>query len=220
MFVREDTSENDRKVTSTNAVDDGEAVSKTPVSPSSLMEESPLKPSVSGWYVAVVRTNCERRIASYIEKDLKQKGIWFEYWVPMVKDVVLNKRTNKRKKVEKVFLTTFIFCHISPSKINEIRFRSDVYKMLTMPGHREIYRIPDEEMNNYRTFVDRSCMPISSYTGALKKGQRVRIIGGPMKGVEAYVQRTKKDKVVIGCEIRYISGATIEVDRDLIEIAN
>ena len=89
-----------------------------------------------------------------------------------------------------------------------------------MPGHREIYRIPDEEMNSYRTFVDRSCMPISSYTGALKKGQRVRIIGGPMKGVEAYVQRTKKDKVVIGCEIRYISGATIEVDRDLIEIAN
>ena len=205
-------------VTSTNAGDDGEAVAKSQKSAVNEITESPLKPERLGWYVVVVRMNCEKRIASYIQDDLKQKGIWFESWIPTVKNVVLNKRTNKRRKVEKVFLSTFIFCHISPSKINDIRFRSDVYKMLTMPGHREIYRIPDEEMDSYRAFVDRSCLPISTYTGPLKTGQKVRIIGGPMKGLEAYVQRTKKETVIIGCEIKYISGATIEVARDLIEI--
>ena len=143
-------------VTSTNAGDDGEAVAKSQKSAVNEITESPLKPERLGWYVAVVRMNCEKRIASYIQDDLKQKGIWFESWIPTVKNVVLNKRTNKRRKVEKVFLSTFIFCHISPSKINDIRFRSDVYKMLTMPGHREIYRIPDEEMDSYRAFVDRS----------------------------------------------------------------
>ena len=218
FFSRMETSNIPPTITSTIAGDDGEAVVKIQESVVQELAGSLLKPASLGWYVAVVRMNCEKRIASYIQDDLKQKGIWFESWVPVVKNVVLNKRTNKRKKVEKVFLSTFIFCHISPSKVNEIRFRSDVYKMLTMPGHREIYRIPDEEMDNYRAFVDRSCLPISTYTGPLKKGQKVRIIGGPMQGLEAYVQRTKKETVIIGCEIKYISGATIEVARNLIEV--
>ena len=206
-----------RNVASTIAGDGGEAVAATG---ENLISESPgflLKPADAGWYVAVVRVNCEKRIADDIQGVLGQKGVWFEYWVPRVKVTVLDKRTKKRKEVDRVFLSTFIFCHISLRNINEVRFLSDVYKMLSMPGCREIYRIPDAEMENYRRFVDRSCMPVSAYTGPLRKGQKMRIIGGMMEGVEAYVQHAKGNKAVIGCEIKYISGATIEISRDLLE---
>ena len=52
----------------------------------------------------------------------------------------------------------------------------------------------------------------------LKKGTKVRVVAGSMKGVEAYVQSYTEKKAVIGNEIKYINGATMEIRRDLLEI--
>lgn len=38
-----------------------------------------------------------------------------------------------------------------------------------------------------------------------------------MAGLEAYVQRLSGKKATIGNEIKYISGATIEIDRGFLE---
>lgn len=205
------------QVPSPIAGDDGEAVL------SGLQTEVIAKPQLldipvdAGWYVAVVRCNCEAAIAEIIKSDLSSNDTWFEYWVPMQKITYLDKRSRKRKVKEKVLLSTFIFCHVSKQHLNDIRFRSDVYKMLTMPGHREIYRIRDKEFNDYRQLVENQITPITPCTGPLKKGQKVRIIEGNMAGLEAYVQRLSGKKAVIGNEIKYISGATIEIDRALLE---
>lgn len=100
------------------------------------------KPQDAGWYVAVVRVNCEKRIAIDVQDVLDNKAIWFEYWVPTKRTFVVDRRTNKRKEKDRVFLSTFIFCHVSRKDLNEIRFRSDVYKMLTMPGSKDILPNP------------------------------------------------------------------------------
>ena len=205
--------------------DDGEAVAESEKTPPSQQEQDALEtsqtevvmPNDAGWYVAVVRCNCEKKIADFIKSNFDERAIWFEYWVPMQKIVYLDKRSNKRRIKEKVFLATFIFCHVSKDYLNDIRFRSDVYKMLTMPGHREIYRIPDKELYDYRRIVENSDLPVSPCTGPLKKGQKVRVTKGPMAGLEAYVQRTSGKKATIGNEIKYISGATIEIDRSFLE---
>ena len=197
--------------------DDGEAVSRTPQNKVSEVPIGPKMPDNVGWYVAVVRCNCENTIAQAIEFYFQKHQIWFEYWVPMQKVVVIDKRTNKRRVKEKVLLTTFIFCHVSPKYLDTIRFRTDVYKMLTMPGHREIYRISDKELNDYRRLVENPDLPISPCSGPLRKGQKVRITEGKMAGLEAYVQRISGKKATIGNEIKYISGATIEIDRSFLE---
>lgn len=87
-----------------------------------------------------------------------------------------------------------------------------------MPGQRQIYRIPDHVIANYRQLVENPDIPVTAHTGPLKKGQKVRVIEGYMAGVEAYVQRISGKKAVIGSEIKYISGATITIDRSLLEI--
>ena len=46
----------------------------------------------------------------------------------------------------------------------------------------------------------------------------VRVVSGSMKGVEAYVQSYNGKKAVIGSEIKYISGATLTISRNLLEI--
>lgn len=196
---------------------DGEAVAITPKTALLDAEKILEKPIDSGWYVAVVRCNCERKIAADITFCFDLKKQWFEYWVPIQKEVYIEKRSNKRRTKDKVFLPTFIFCHVSKRKLNDIRFRSDIYKMLTMPGQREIYRVPDQELEDYRRLVENPDIPAVPYTGPLKKGQKVRITAGKLKGLVAYVQRVTGKKALIGNEIRYVSGATIEIDRCCLE---
>ena len=206
--------------------DDGEAMAEIEKMPPSQQEhdtaEAPqtetVIPNDAGWYVAVVRCNCEKKIADSIKSDFNERAIWFDYWVPMQKTVYLDKRSNKRRKKDKVLLTTFIFCHVSPNYLDTIRFRSDIYKMLTMPGQREIYRISDKELDDYRRIVENPDLPITPCSTPLRKGQKVRITGGKMAGLEAYVQRLSSKKAVIGNEIKYICGATIEIARCLLEV--
>ena len=198
--------------------DDGEAVLLRPQSEAFEAHFQPQMPDDAGWYVAVVRCNCEIAIAQTISDDFLQENLWFEYWVPMRKEVVLDKRTNKRRVKEKVLLTTFIFCHVSSRHLDTIRFRPDVYKMLTMPGCREIYRLQDKEVEDYRCIVENPDLPATPCSGPLKKGQKVRITEGTLAGLEAFVQRISGKKVTIGNEIKFIIGATIEIDRAFLEI--
>lgn len=210
------------QVTSTITGDDGEAMAKSEDYPYGKTDRKPNqgleKPQDAGWYVAVVRVNCEVKIARSIQYNLNSYNVWFDYWIPKIKVVYIDKRTMKRKVKEKLFLTTFIFCNVSPTQLDSIRFRSDIYRMLTMPGQRAIYKISDYEIANYRNLVENNVEPVSIAPVPLKRGIKVRIMEGSMKGVEAYVQRYTDTRAVIGNEIRYISGATIEISRELLEI--
>lgn len=216
--LKMDTTKIVNQVSSPYAGDDGEAVEKRQRKDISLPQKYLEKPDNAGWFVAVVRCNCEKKIADEIKDDLNYKNIWFESWVPMQKIHYVDKRTNKRRTKKKIFLSTFIFCHVGKEHLNEIRFRSDVYKMLTMPGQCEIYQISDSVLENYRQFVENPDIPVVSYSGPLKKGQKVRITEGKLAGVEAYVQRISGKKAIVGNEIKYINGATIEIDRGFLKV--
>ena len=206
------------QVTAPNAGDDGEAVAKSQGKATKIQENDIKKPADAGWFVAVVRVNCEKKIAESIRINFERENKWFEYWIPVVKVAYVDKRTLKRKVKEKLFLTTFIFCHVSKKHLDDVRFRSDVYKMLTMPGQRNIYQIPDNVIANYRNFVENDEEPVTAAPVPLKKGIKVRVVAGSMKGVEAYVQSYTGKKAVIGSEIKYISGATLTISRDLLEV--
>lgn len=98
------------QVTSTIAGDDGEAVAKSDQNAKKKVPEKPNegleKPADAGWYVAVVRVNCETRIADSIRINLNHNHVWFDYWIPKVKVVYIDKRSNKRKVKEKLFRVT------------------------------------------------------------------------------------------------------------------
>lgn len=206
------------QVTSPAAGDDGEAVPSPQQSTDAGASSEPPIPYDAGWYVAVVRCNCEVAIAQSIHSDFHYNSHWFDYWIPTHKEVVIDKRRKKPRTKERVLLSTFIFCHVSRRHLDDIRFRPDVYKMLTMPGLREIYRIRDKELDDYRRLVENLEHPVTTSSTPLKKGQRVRITKGQMAGLEAYIQRVSAKKAIIGNEIKYISGATIEIDRSYLEI--
>ena len=87
------------QVTSTIAGDDGEAVAKSEQNAKNRVLERPNegleRPADAGWCVAVVRVNCETRIADSIRINLNRNHVWFDYWIPKVKVVYIDKRSNK-----------------------------------------------------------------------------------------------------------------------------
>lgn len=61
---------------------------------------------------------------------------------------MINSR-GKRVVREAVFLPTFVFVRVEDKNLNEIHFRSDVYKMLSEPGKSAPYAIPDTKFDNF-----------------------------------------------------------------------
>ncbi len=166
------------------------------------------------WYVAVVRVNNERKIQLDIEDYFNRRNQPLETWVPVKKRIVINSR-GKRVYREYIVLSTFIFVKVNAKHLNEIRFRSDVYKMLSMPGQRTPYIISDETLRSFRKIVEQDDAVMLDRP--LQKGDKVRIIEGDLTGCVAYVQRIQGSKAIIGNEIQYIGGATIEISKDSLE---
>lgn len=193
------------QVTSTIAGDGGEAVEKSKgyVAENGFTATDPMH-----WYVACVRVNFEKKFEIIINQYFKKRKFALETWLPLEKRVVINSRS-KRILRDVVILTTFVFVRVEDKNLNEIRFRSDVYKMLSEPGKSVPYAIPDTIFENFRRIVMTGEAEMQNRP--IKKGDKVQIIDGELTGVIAYVQRIQGNKAIIGNEIRNICGATIEV---------
>ena len=193
------------QVTSTIAGDGGEAVEKSKgyVAENGFTATDPMH-----WYVACVRVNFEKKFEIIINQYFKKRKFALETWLPLEKRVVINSR-GKRILRDVVILTTFVFVRVEDKNLNEIRFRSDVYKMLSEPGKSAPYAIPDTIFDNFRRIVMTGEAEMQNRS--IKKGDKVQIIDGELTGVIAYVQRIQGNKAIIGNEIRNICGATIEV---------
>lgn len=199
------------QVMSTIAGDGGEAVAKSEgyVAENGFVAIDPMH-----WYVACVRVNFEKKFEIIINQYFKKRKFALETWLPLEKRTVVNSR-GKCIIREAVILTTFVFVRVENRNLNEIRFRSDVYKMLSEPGKSVPYSIPDTIFENFRRIVMTGEAEIQNHP--IKKGDKVRIIDGELVGVIAYVQRIQGKKVLIGDEIRNICGATIEIDKEYLE---
>ena len=202
------------QVTSTNAGDDGEAVagSKTTIAENGFTATEPMH-----WYVACVRVNYEKKFKLLIEMYFKDRKLALTVWVPLKKQTVLNSR-GKRVVRETVVLTTFVFVRVEDRNLNEIRFRSDVYKILSEPGKNAPHVVPDKQIEDVRRTLEKEEAQILNQ--AIKKGDKVRVIGGDLTGVIAYVQRIQGKKVLIATEIPNILGAAIEISKEQIEYIN
>lgn len=202
---------NQSQVTPTVAGDDGEAMAASEVN---VAENGFVATKPMHWYVACVRTNYEKKFEIIIGKHFEDRKLALDTWVPLKKRPVLTSR-GKRIIRETVILTTFVFVRVEDSNLNEIRFRSDVYKMLSEPGKNVPYKIPDKQIEDVRRTIELEEAEILNH--AIKKGDKVRVVGGTLAGVIAYVQRIQGKRVVIATEIPNILGAAIEISKDHIE---
>ena len=100
-----------------------------------------------------------------------------ENFVPVQQE--LHQWSDRRKMVESVLLPMMVFVHVDAKERKEVLSFSTVSRYMVMRG--EI--IPDEQMARFRFMLDYSKDVISMNSAPLARGEKVRVIKGPLTGL-------------------------------------
>lgn len=170
------------------------------------------------WYVAIVRTCCERQA----EKAINALGI--TAWVPVQQ--VIRLWSDRKKKVEVVVIPSMVFFRISGetdhevhSSILKVNKVSYVYRILSMPGSNCPAVIPDNQIKRMKFMLNYADSPVSFEEGRrLKEGDPVRVCRGQLKGFEGCVYRAPDGATKIFIAIDYLGCAVMEISPNDIEL--
>ena len=127
------------------------------------------------WYVAQVRMHHEKKVAERLGK------IGIETFIPVQQEI--HQWSDRRKKVEAVLLPMMVFVHADPKERMEVLSFSTVSRYMVMRGESTPAVIPDEQMARFRFMLDYSEDIICMNSTPLARGEKVRVIKGPLTGL-------------------------------------
>ena len=160
--------------------------------------QMPLKMSLPGvevhWYAIQTRSRHERVVAA----QLREQGV--STFLPMITQI--RRWSDRRKLVEFPLFSGYVFVHaaVSPQIRRIVLFSRGVAGFVAMRG--EPVSIPDEQIDNVKELIAKNIRCAAH--PFLKVGQRVRIRGGSLEGLEGILVAHNGDRKLV------ISVGTIE----------
>jgi transcription antitermination factor NusG len=144
------------------------------------------------WFAVQTRARHERKI----EAELEKKGI--TAFVPFRREP--HRWSDRMKMVDVPIFTSYVFVRTeaTPACRLEVLKTSGVFRFVSVNGAPA--PIPDSEIESLQTVIANK-LPLSP-CGFLKLGQRVRVRGGALDGVEGTLVGTKGEhKLVISVDL-------------------
>lgn len=157
------------------------------------------------WVAALVQVHSERSVS----KRLQDMGI--ECWVPTQSEV--HQWSDRKKKVERVVIPMIVFVHVQESDIKPLAYHSFIHKLLTAPGQRTPAIIPDAQIESLRFMLGQSEAAVEIRDRVLRTGDHVRIVRGPLKGLEGELCKVEHDKPMVAVQVDYLGYACINIDK-------
>ena len=165
--------------------------------------------SSAAWYAIWTRSHCERLVA----QQLLAKG--FQPFLPEM--AVRSRKPEAAPIVQRPMFPGYLFLKHSMEKRSyiEILKARGVVRILE-GGWNRLTPIADEEMTAIERVIE-SGAPVLSHP-YFNQGDRVRVVAGPLAGVEGLFLRDKKNRgrLVVSVNLLQTSVA-IEVDGDFVE---
>ena len=160
------------------------------------------------WYVALVRMHHEKKVSERLSK----MGI--DSFVPVQQQI--HQWSDRRKVVDRVLLPMMIFVHVDPQEQKEVLTLSAISRYMVLRGESTPAVVPDQQMLRFKFMLDYSDETISMSTSPLAPGERIRVIKGPLAGLEGeLVHVNGKSKVAVrltmlGCACVDIPAGCVE----------
>jgi transcription antitermination factor NusG len=137
-----------------------------------------------------------------------------ETFLPLIEK--WSRRKDRRKKIKLPLFPGYLFVRtmMDPYIHLEILKTDSVVRILGNDGRPE--SIPDDQIFSIQTLI-KNGVAITPYP-YLKEGMRVRVVNGPLLGIEGILIKTKtqKNRLVISVDLLKES-ASVEIDEDDIE---
>lgn len=159
------------------------------------------------WYAIQTRARHEKRIGC----ELQKRGV--RSFVPTLREA--HKWSDRTKVVDAPLFSCYVFVNLVASSAQrlEVLKTAGVFRFVQVNG--EPAPIPDSQIDSIQTVLANR-LPISS-CGFIQVGQRVRIRGGSLEGVEGILMASRGgQKLVISVELLQqsveinVEGYTIE----------
>ena len=168
------------------------------------MPTNTIKPEERKWYVAYVRLFHERKTA----ERLAAMGI--ESFVPVREEI--HQWSQRKKKVMRVLIPQMIFIHATQKERMEALTLASISHYMVLRGEHTPAVIPDRQMRQFMFMVDYSTETIEMFTSPLEPGQMIKVIKGPLSGMEGeLIEIDGKSKVVVRLDLLGYAGVDIPI---------
>ena len=143
------------------------------------------------WYALHTRSRHEKRVAG----ELEQKGI--AAFLPLISTV--RKWSDRRMKIDLPLFSCYVFVSIPHSPEVRIAALRTLGVLSFVGGNHMPAAIPHREVEQIQTILDRK-VPFAAHP-FLEIGQRVRIRGGALDGIEGILSRFNgNNRLVVSVE--------------------
>ncbi len=109
----------------------------------------------------------------------QMQKLGYNVYLPLVK--TLKQWSDRKKKVEVPLIASYIFVCVSENEYYDILNTPGAVAYVTFEG--KAAAIPEKQINAMRAAVENN-MEIELQTKQLQKGEKVKVIAGPLKGAE------------------------------------
>ena len=127
------------------------------------------------WLVAYVQSCLEKKTA----ERLKAMGV--EYYLPIQSEI--RQWSDRRKRVDRLVIPMMIFVHVTPQERPLPLTLQAISRYMVLRGESRPAVIPEEQMERFRFMLDYSEEAICMNSAPLARGEKVRVIKGPLTGL-------------------------------------
>ena len=162
------------------------------------------------WVAALVQMNCEKKAATFLNK------VGYETYIPTQLEV--HQWSDRKKKIDRVVIPMVVFVRLAQNEEDEFRRLSFILKFITYPGSKELATpIPDEQIEMLKLLLHNADAKVSIVEN-LKVGDRVRLVRGPMKGLEGELSYIEENKPIVAIRIDGLGYACVSVEKINLEL--
>lgn len=159
------------------------------------------------WVAALVHTNCEKKVATKLEK------LGIENYVAIQTEE--HQWSDRKKKVDRLIMPMVVFVRATVREEEWLRDQSYIYKLLALPGSDEDKKkfatpIPDNQIERLK-FLLKNAESEVTIVSNFKVGDSVRVISGPLKGLEGVVSEADEKSSVVGVLIDGLGYACVKI---------
>lgn len=160
------------------------------------------------WVAALVHTNCEKKVATKLEK------LGIENYVAIQTEE--HQWSDRKKKIDRIVIPMVVFVRLAKEDEDEFRRLPFIMKFITYPGVNEMATpIPDEQIEQIQFLLKHSESPVT-FSAQIEVGDAIRIVKGPLKGFTGYCCGASNSEVAIhldklGYATTYVPIVNIEI---------
>ncbi len=165
----------------------------------------PTSPQLVRWYAAYTCSRHEK----YVRRQLEQSAI--ECFLPLYRS--MRRWKDRRKDVAIALFPGYVFVHIVLPQRQRVLELPGVVRLVSFNGMP--VPLPEKEIEALRDGLQQQIY--AKPYPYLRSGQKVRIVRGPMAGMEGILLRKKeKCRIVISVDV-IMQSIAVEVDADDVE---